>query len=521
MSNREFYQETFSQVHSSVNLRWEDFAQKQRPRKKRHVRRLWLLAAVVALVAALSAVAVAAHLMGLRDLVLPDGQQEQATEESGGTLPSPTQAVNHLSLSGYLSNPESQALAEWNDFLASYDPDGAILQAVGNYTDPALDKYRCYMVYTQEMADKLEEIAAKYHLALHTWEHVVEDQAEWISLLGDFLEDNTAYAGLMAEDGTFNYDGYLDTGSGARLDYQFRRSVKGTLNDAYITVDDLSAYEEWYYKTDGGQEITLDLGPYRSFLLADLGDSFVSVTVLGGTQSGVTKQDMKNLADSFDFSLLTPARPLEESLRVNPAQESGPAVLPLSAGLEQVLLEEGTFYDADYNRSLTLSQFLAESAPAGRQLAADTFAAIDLDRDGGTEVVLHLALDSGAHHGWEVLRQGEDGTVYGYLLTPEELLELKNDGSYCYAYRTSSGFGRMFFTDTDASGRPQHSRGTAPDGSVDTVTDGDGSVHTDWYLDYQAVTQEEYESVLAIQQSKEDALWHPFSQDNLEPFLNH
>lgn len=514
MSNREFYQETFSQVHSSVNLRWEDFAQKQRPRKKRHVRRLWLLAAAITLLVLLSAGAVAAHLLGVRDLLLPQEQQSD--------LP-PEQSVqeNKLSLSGYINTPESQALAEWNNFLASYDPDGSILKVVGNNTDPALEKYRCYLVYTQDMADKLEEIAAKYSLTLHTWEHVVEDQEEWVSLLGDFLGNNTAYSGPIAEDGTFHYDGYLTTASGTQLDYQFRRSVKGTLNDVYFTVDDLSAYEEWYYKTDEGREITLDLGPGRGFLLTDLGDSFVFVTVLEGTDQGVTKQDMKNLADSFDFSLLTPAQSLDESLREPEPQDSGPAVLPLSAGLEQVLLEGGTFYDADYNRTMTLTQFLKESAPEGHQLTADTFTAIDLDRDGATEAVLHLVLDSGANHGWEVLRQGEDGTVYGYILTPDEMLDLKTDGSYCYSYGTSSGFGRMFFTDTDASGRPQHSRGTAPNGSVDTVTDADGSTHTDWYLDYQAVTQEEYEAVLAIQWRKEDALWYPFSKDDLKPFLNH
>src|SRR5699024_3925850 len=116
--------------------------------------------------------------------------------------------------------------------------------------------------------------------------------------------------------------------------------------------------EEWYYKTDDGWDLTLDLGPGRGFLLTDLGDSFVFVTVLGGTDQGVTKQDMKNLADSFDFSLLTPAQPLDQSLREPQPQESAPEVLPLSAGLEQVLLKDGSFYDADYNRSLTLTQFL-------------------------------------------------------------------------------------------------------------------------------------------------------------------
>ena len=499
MSNRDFYRETFSQVHSSAQIRWEDFAQTRKPRRKKPVRRLWLLAAVLALLAALSIGAVAAHLLGLQDLLLPQNQPAPSGQ--------PSVQEQQLSLSGYINTPESQGLAEWNAFLSSYDPDGAILNVVGNYIDPELAQYSCYLVYTQEMADKLEEIAAKYTLSLHTWNHVVEDQGEWVSLLGDFLGDNTAYSGKIYEDGTFHYDGYLTTSEGRELNYQFRRSVKGTLNDVYLPVGGLSAYEEWYYKTGAGWEITLDLGPDRGFLLTDLGDSFVFVNVLAGTDQGITKQDMKDLADSFNFSLLTPLQSPDQSLGETEPQESGPAVPPLSAQLEQVLWEDRPFYDADYNRTLTLSQFLTKSAPEGSQLAADAFTTIDLDRDGATEAVLRLVLDSGAHHGWEVLRQGEDGMVYGYILTPGEMLELKSDGSYCYSYSTSSGFGRMFFADTDASGQPQHSRGTAPMGSVDTVTDADGAAYTDWYLDYRTVTQAEYEAALALQRSKEDVSW--------------
>lgn len=499
MSNRDFYRETFSQVHSSAQIRWEDFAQTRKPRRKKPVRRLWLLAAVLALLAALSIGAVAAHLLGLQDLLLPQNQPAPSGQ--------PSVQEQQLSLSGYISTPESQGLAEWNAFLSSYDPDGAILNVVGNYIDPELAQYSCYLVYTQEMADKLEEIATKYTLTLHTWNHVVEDQGEWISLLGDFLGENTAYSGKIYEDGTFHYDGYLTTSEGRELNYQFRRSVKGALNDVYLPVGELSAYEEWYYKTGAGWEITLDLGLDRGFLLTDLGDSFVFVNVLAGTDQGITKQDMKDLADSFNFSLLTPLQSPDQSLGEAEPQESGPAVLPLSAQLEQVLWEDRPFYDADYNRTLTLSQFLTKSAPEGSQLAADAFTTIDLDRDGATEAVLRLVLDSGAHHGWEVLRQGEDGMVYGYILTPGEMLELKSDGSYCYSYSTSSGFGRMFFADTDASGQPQHSRGTAPMGSVDTVTDADGAAYTDWYLDYRSVTQAEYEAALALQQGKEDVSW--------------
>ena len=504
MSNREFYQETFSQVHSSVNLRWEDFAQERKPRRKRYVRRMWLLAAAIALLVLLSAGAVAAHLLGLGDLVLPQEQPDA----------SPGQAAqwNTLSLSGYLDTPESQALAEWTHFLDSYDPEGIILHTVGGYLDPDLDQYNCYLVYTQEMADKLEEIAAKYSLVLHTWSHVVETQEDWIALLGDFLGDNTAYSGPMYEDGTFHYDGYLDTASGIRLDYQFRRSVKGTLNDAYFTVDDLSAYEEWYYKTDAGWELTLDLGPGRSFLLADLGDSFVFVAVLGGTESGVTKQDMKDLADSFDFSLLTPAQPLDETFREPEPQESAPTGPELPDGITGVLAEGGAFYDAAGGVTTTLLQFLDANAPEGYRLAASSYTIVDMEQDGTFEAVLLLTLNAGTDYGRLVLRQDGSGTVYGYTLGSRELMDLKADGTYSYSYGASSnGFGQMIFSDTDISGTICHDWATVPISCMDTVTDADGTTHTDYYWGSQPISQGVYEDTLAAQQSKEDVSWQSLS----------
>ena len=499
MTNRDFYQETFSQVHSSATIRWEDFEQKK-PAGKKPARRLLVLAAAIGLLVLLSAAAVAAHLLGLQDLVLPQGQ----------SAPSPQQSVQEdvLSLSGYVNTPESQGLAEWNDFLASYDTDGKLLGVVGNDIAPDLAPYNCYLVYTREMADKLEEIAAKYGLTLHTWNHVVEDQEEWISLLGDFLGGNPAYSGKIYEDGTFHYDGYLTTSGYGDLNYQFRRSVKGALNDVYLPVGDLSAYEEWYYKTDEGWEITLDLGPDRGFLLADLGDSFVFVNVLAGTAQGVTKQDMKQLADSFDFSLLTPAQSLNESLREPEPQESAPPGSGLPGDLAAVLTGDGVFSDAASGVTTTLFQFLDSHAPEHNRLTADSFAVIDLDGNGRQEAVVTLLLDTGADFGHLVLREGEDGTVYGYTLSSGELTDLKTDGTYSYSYDTSSGFGQMIFPDTDASGAVRHDWATAPIGSVDTVTDADGAVRSGWYLDYQSVTQTEYEAALAIQQGKADISWH-------------
>ena len=70
MSNKGFYQDTFSQVHSSADIQWEDMEAK-RP-KKRISNQLLVLAAVIALLAVLSTVAAATDLFGLRSWLLPE-----------------------------------------------------------------------------------------------------------------------------------------------------------------------------------------------------------------------------------------------------------------------------------------------------------------------------------------------------------------------------------------------------------------------------------------------------------------
>lgn len=513
MTNRELYQKTFSQVHSASTICWEDFAQKRKPHKK-SPRRLWLAAAVIALLVALSIGAVAANLLGARDLLLPPQQPAPKSDSGTSSAPSPSPQEDFISLSGFLGTPESQALAAWNDFLTSYDSDGALLGVVGNYLDESLSRYNCYGVYTQDMADKLDEIAAQYHLTLHTWNRVVDGQDEWISLLGDFLGRNTAYSGRIYEDGTFHFDGVFHASRYGELNYQFRRSVKGSLNDVFLNVGDLSAYEELHYQTTGGQKVTLDLGPDKGLILADLKDSFLLINVLKGTEQGVTRQDLEELADSFDFSLLVPATPLEgtpqEPERLKP-------VLPES--FCGVLLENGPFYDTDKNATASLPEFLQDTAPDGHKLTVDAFVVIDLDTDGTPEAVLRLLLNSGAAYGFEILRQDSSGAIYGYTLGTQDFGNLKADGSYTYSYTSSAGFGFMGFSTDTWADTQQYSWFTAPIGYMDSIQDEDGAIQTYCYLQYNAVTHEEYDSALNVQANKADALWYPFTTDYLEPFF--
>ncbi len=152
--------------------------------------RLLVAAVVTCLLVGLSAAAVAVNFLGLRDLLLPQKQEVNVIDpETGVVVPGQTHAVDTVSLSGYMDSPESKALAEWQDFLDEYDRDGSILAQVGNDLPPAFDKYICYLVYTQDMADKLEEIIDKHGLKLHTRQIDLYATPEALGSRADFARD--------------------------------------------------------------------------------------------------------------------------------------------------------------------------------------------------------------------------------------------------------------------------------------------------------------------------------------------
>ena len=317
MSNREFYQETFSQVRGTAEIRWEDY---QEMRHGKTFKWMVTLAAAVGLLAALSALAVAANLFGLRDVLLPEKHSVYVLDENGTVVPGEREFKDFVSLSGWGDTPESKALAEWEAFLEDYDQDGSIIAEIGNEPTGFEERYGNYLVYTQEMADKLEEIIAKYGLKLHSRMEVVLPES-WPAAVGNFFHENvTPYSGYIYENGTFRFDGDAELGNGelkgyGTIEYQFSRSVKGTFDDVALNIGDLSDFEEWGYQTADGTSLTLGLGARnRSLILADLGDSFVLVNVLAGREGDDTfssgpvgREELEELADSFVYSALTPA----------------------------------------------------------------------------------------------------------------------------------------------------------------------------------------------------------------------
>ena len=241
--------------------------------------------------------------MGEYTLTVPNpGNREELIQETS----------EFISLQGLQGSTEYLATKEWQDFLAGYDQDGAIVGEIGN-EPTGLEELGClYQVYTREMYDKLLEIADKYGLRLHTEMNAVDqeelDYRVGGSFMGDELSRGWAY---IYEDGTFQFDG--EALLGEKVVYmQFRRSVKGTLEEPILNIGNVEEYQEVPYETSSGESVLLELGTDHSLIYADFEECFVLMNVLAGTEDSfldgakgsITMDDLKKMADGIDFTIL-------------------------------------------------------------------------------------------------------------------------------------------------------------------------------------------------------------------------
>ncbi len=333
--------------------------------KRPILQKLMVLVACFILLLALTAMAYAVNWFGLRDLLLPvTAECTQSVDEDDGKI----------GLTGYQGSPEWRALAEWQAFISEYDPDGEIYQEMQGQMDSSFARYSCYMVYSREMADKMNEIASKYDLKLHTTSYDLQEYPEFLKLLGNFLGDKRGYYTYMYEDGTFQVEGTIDFQDIGAWDYCLLRSVRGTFHDALLEIGDVSEYQEKNYETRCGTPVTLALGKSKALILADLADSFVTVHISYGSDSGIRQKHLEALADSINFSALTPV------IRPQAIDETKPVELDM---------DERMVYAATL-RNLLYSGILPDGsqaeAPGGGGYSQ--FAVADVDGDSREELVL-------------------------------------------------------------------------------------------------------------------------------------
>ena len=198
---------------------------------------------------------------GLRYLLIPGWENED----------------ERITLFGYQESPEVQAYMEWNDFLENYDTDHKIAEELGNniFAAEGREDWSLYNVYSYEMGEKLDEIAERYGLKLHT---KIEDVSleELTSNVGrNFLDEPCTGGAYIYEDGTFAFDGDVELTDGRNVEIQFRRAVKGTFHDVFLSIGTLEEYTEWQYISDCGEPVLLALAPHKALVIADFERCFV------------------------------------------------------------------------------------------------------------------------------------------------------------------------------------------------------------------------------------------------------
>lgn len=405
-------------------------------------RKLLVFAASLVLILSFSIAAYASNWFGLRDLLLPFINQSSFIEEEENNI---------IGLSGYQGSPEWQALAEWQAFVSRYDPDGLIYQNIDSRLDTSFARYSCYLVYSREMAKEIDRIAEKYGLALHTTSYNLQEHPELVEALGNFLGDNGGYYTYMYEDGTFEVEGTIrfsdidaykddisemkgtippadsdayenDTSEmkGTILsadsdawDFVLLRSVKGTFHDTMLDIGDITEYQEMLYESKSGVPVTLALGKNRVLVLADLKDSFVTVTIPYGTENGLKQSHLERLADSIDFAALTPVVKPQS----NAINNSETAARDETEENDNEIITE---YDADTRKiyAATLRNLLYSNVlPDGSSVEVSagkysSFAVYDVDSDEKEELM--LLYDPG-------VMAGAIGYIIGYDSNTEEI----------------------------------------------------------------------------------------------------
>lgn len=239
------------------------------------------------------------------DIVLVGEAEEQPAAEPQAAPYDPLPGnTDMISLQGFAGSPEYQAAVAWAEFQHNYDRDGAVLSSVGNGPTPWDEKYNYngYTVYSQEMADTLESIAAEYGLTLHG-SRTTASIDELYERFGKFSAAEK-WAGYYFDDGTFQSDCDYDG-----INYQIRRCMKGVLDTVSLNVFDAEQYEQWEYTTACGKTVLLAFGPEKSLILAESEQSFTVVNVLSGRDGAIlggsiSAEQLEALADSFDFTLL-------------------------------------------------------------------------------------------------------------------------------------------------------------------------------------------------------------------------
>lgn len=272
-------------------------------------RRLWLIAAIIALMVFLMGCALV--LFTLQDKVIDTPvPPEDPTAESKSVV----------ALYGYEGSPLFTASKQWYGFTQSYDPEGALYPSDGDVLSFPGHYMEVYGCYTREMADKVEAVAAEHGLKLLSGLAIVQRQdvdifLDAVGLTG--LHNPGIDASINYGGGYFHPEGNFNLTVDVTLtaeDAAWPYGTMGTFHyarkdcfDPDYALADLEEYDQWIYRTAGGTELLIAMGAENALLFAETEDAWITVTVTSSPYSDTNpvpdREALQQLAEVYDFTV--------------------------------------------------------------------------------------------------------------------------------------------------------------------------------------------------------------------------
>lgn len=288
------------------------------------------VAACLCMLLVLPVVAVAYNWFGLKNFLLP--QKEIVPQFSA--------------LSGYQEISQHQALAEWQTFLAGYDTDGSILaEAQNNGFAVKREDWKLYGVYSLEMGEKLDELAERYGLRLHTGGRMITSEG-WKKLVKEVFTDGCSTGdGYLYEDSSFRFAGGMELTGHDWVDFTLGYTRKGIFDDGLPLIEEAADYESWQYAAACGKSVLLAISSSDALIYAEYDKCFVTVSVKGCKSEAA----LQELADKINFDALRDSHMSELDFYSYFSSGDSISLSGLSEGPEAKALAEWEAFCAGYD----------------------------------------------------------------------------------------------------------------------------------------------------------------------------
>lgn len=409
---------------SGIDGRYIEEAAPAAAPKTRSLRRPLLVAAAIAAALLLVGCGIV-YALRLQDMSIGKASYTQRFDDKGKAIDPVEKSLDIITPYGRSGDAIQQALKEWYEFQESYDPDGALLTNEPDIPGIPNQYEYTYSCYTQEMVDKVNEIAAKYDLKLlDEWipfqryqsDIFLEETGIQSLLLPDSGAQITGMAGMLYPPYNFSMEFNLVTENAGTLMTSYGYARKDYFPRAFPGGMDIDAYEQWDHTTPGGTKLLLALsGKGQGEIIAEQENAMIMISIDGNRATShtnypdasevMTKAELESIADQFDYS-------------IQPKEVDRAVVEEKLAAAEADYQAEHTYVPetyADFSDYLKKSVYIPDES---RQYAFS-----DLTGDGVDELLLGR---NGAFSYWLSMENGEvvDNVYADTYLCKGNILEL-------------------------------------------------------------------------------------------------